>query len=99
MVCASFRANRSTIMDSSPAFCPGCRKEVVFQQLDRLRICPVCGFQYQQSAPGVLKEPTEPSPLFEILGVLGKTLLFIVAVGVVGIGLLFAGCAILSKMH
>ncbi len=59
-----------------------------------LRRCPICGFQYEVQPPltstGTLHEPNGGS----FLGVLLKGLLIVVVLIVVGVGVLFAGCAL-----
>ena len=71
---------------------------MIFQTIGADRLCPNCGFQFKQQS-GVWVERPNPSPVLEFLSVLGKILLIMLAIGAAGVGLLFAGCAILMKMH
>ena len=93
---AIIRAKPFIRMQTKPALCPGCKYEVVFQTLGPTRICPVCGFQYEQSS-AMVAEPRQPSAGMEFLVVLGKAVLVVIALGAAGIGLLFAGCIVLSR--
>ncbi len=76
------------------ALCPGCKNEVTFQSIGDLRRCPVCGFQYQTqpavTSSGALYEPGNGN----FLGALLKGLLVVVVLIIVGIAILFAGCAL-----
>jgi predicted amidophosphoribosyltransferase len=83
------------------AICPKCQKAVRFITGPDFRRCPECGFQYPI---------TEPPPLLEIrpaaegarnfLKYLFYVLLIMAAVAVVGIAVLFAGCAlVLGGFH
>jgi hypothetical protein len=85
-------------MNPPTAICPGCRQEVAFQSAGAtLRRCPLCGFQYEVLPPvtssGSLYEPSSGS----FLGTLFKGLLIVVVLIVVGVGVLFAGCALAMR--
>ena len=47
-------------MSAPVAFCPQCHNEVAFVQLGNARRCPICGFQYEMSIPGVLRNFDAP---------------------------------------
>jgi len=85
-------------MNSPTAICPGCRNEVAFQTVDgALRRCPVCGFQYEVGPPRTSSESPGDPGIGSLLGAVFKVLLIMVALVVVGIGVLFAGCALAMK--
>lgn len=65
----------------------------MFVQTGRVRTCTVCGAQFQ-IIEGSVAEKTE-SPILGFFQVLFRVVLIMVAIVVIGIGVLFAGCAIL----
>jgi len=84
-------------MSEARAFCPQCKQEVVFLKTGNLNTCSSCGFQYQSS-------PTSPPPLpasdgkaWSFMGALIKAVLVMAALMVVGVAVLFAGCAFIMK--
>lgn len=84
-------------MNERKAFCPGCKREVVFMSTGRLRLCPECGFQYElAAAPLEFSSPTQTA-WKTVFGVLATVMLIMVAIVVVGVAVLFAGCAGLIK--
>lgn len=89
-------------MNQSKAFCPGCKKDVVFESIGNAsRRCPLCGFQFELSKPGPQVKYWESSGLSELLMVLCKVALVLVALVVVGLAVAFAGCALMlgGGMH
>ena len=88
-------------MNQPKSLCPGCKSEVVFQSIGGgLCQCPLCGFRYQVSQPPRLDEAAAPSAGGEILRAVLKVLLIMVGIVVVGLTVLFAGCAlVLGGMH
>jgi hypothetical protein len=77
-------------MNEPIAFCPGCKNEVAFITVGRVRQCPVCGFRSEISP---IPPPLPRSALL-------KVLLIMLGLVVVGIGILFAGCVlVLSGAH
>lgn len=84
-------------MNSAKAFCPQCKREVAFMATGRLRLCPECGFQYElAAAPSDYPSQTQTA-LKAVFGVLATVLLIMGALVVVGVAVLFAGCAGLFK--
>ena len=84
-------------MNERKAFCPQCKREVAFMATGRLRMCPECGFQYElAAAPSVFPSQTQTA-WKTVFGVLATVLLIMGAVVVVGVAILFAGCAGLLK--
>ena len=85
-------------MTEARAFCPQCKQDTVFIKTGTLNTCPACGFQYQSS-------PTGPPPLpgsvrsngWSLVSALMKALLVMAALVVVGVAVLFAGCAMVMK--
>lgn len=96
MAVAQWRPARTHHMSSTRAICPQCKGEVVFETLGQTKRCPACGFAYQLS-PAFAPPAGEPSALMEFAVMLGKVLLIMAALGLVGIGIFFAGCALLAK--
>ena len=83
-------------MSDSLAFCPRCRKETLFVEAGAFRKCSVCGVQFAISPPS----RPDMSVGLEVMGVvqiLFRVLLIMAAIVVVGIGVLFAGCALLAS--
>jgi uncharacterized protein (DUF983 family) len=81
-------------MNGSMAFCPRCRKDVVFTDAGHFRKCTVCGFEFEVSAP----RAPDPDRLGTIVMSVGHVLLRVFLIfGVillVGIAVLFASCAL-----
>ena len=82
-------------MDQLTAFVPKCKKDVVVQIVGGiLHRCPVCGFEYELSPP-IIDSGAGPSAAGEFFTILGRLLLIMVALAVVGFAVLYAGCALL----
>ena len=88
-------------MNESKAFCPQCKADVTFIESGGKSTCPVCGFAYELNPPVLQgKEPSgrETSPLLMgalgILGLLLRAFLILVAVVVVVLAIVFAGCVL-----
>jgi transposase-like protein len=96
MAVAEWRPALTHRMSSTRAICPQCKAEVVFEAHGHTKRCPACGFAYQVS-PAFAPPAGEPSALMEFAVMLGKVLLIMAALGLVGIGIFFAGCALLTK--
>ena len=83
-------------MNQPKAFCPKCKNEVVFQNISgALHRCPACGFEYEVTA-AKFDSGAEPSAAGELLAFLGRLLLIMVALVVVGFAVLYAGCALVG---
>ncbi len=80
--------------EQSKAFCPNCKKDVVFIKTERQSTCPECGFAYDISSPvGAVEE----SGGMGVLGVVIRTLLIMAAIVVIGLAVAFAGCVLALK--
>ena len=84
-------------MNEPKAFCPQCRNEVAFEPIGRWRRCPVCGFQFQAAEPFAAPAPSLWPEAMSVLGVMLRVALIMAAVVIVGIGVLFAGCALMFR--
>ena len=85
-------------MSESVAFCPQCRRDTSFVAAGGTRRCSLCGWQFQMSAPRALEGANDSSPAAVTMGVLGVVLrvfLILVTIVIVGVGVLFAGCALM----
>jgi len=88
--------NQSKPMNQPKAFCPGCKKEVVFVTTAGKSTCPVCGFSYAQSEarPGAT---AEPPTVLGLVGAVFRVLLIMGVVVVVGLAIAFAGCVLVLR--
>jgi hypothetical protein len=87
-------------MNEPIAFCPGCKNEVAFITVGRVRQCPVCGFRSEISPIPPPLPRSAGSEVMSVFSVLLKVLLIMLGLVVVGIGILFAGCVlVLSGAH
>ncbi len=77
-------------MSEHKAFCPSCKKEVVFVEAGGKSTCPSCGFAYELATP--LSEMQPPREGMTFARLLLRTALILVAVGFVGLAVAFAGC-------
>jgi hypothetical protein len=86
-------------MNPPKAFCPQCKVHVVFEKIGNQRRCPTCGFQYDLSELRGEGSPSVVEGAVSVLGVVCRVLLIMAGLAVVGIGILFAGCAIMLGSH
>jgi len=87
-------------MNEHRAVCPQCQRDVVFVKEGRSNRCPACGFTYQYSTPPPLpRSGKAASTVGEILGLIVKVVLIMAALVVVGVAVLFAGCALMLSQH
>ena len=87
-------------MNEQLALCPQCRKEVHFREDGNARICPNCGFAFNITAApprSYLTSGYSPSNGVSFFGVLLRFFLVLAVIIVVGIGVLFVGCAVAFK--
>jgi uncharacterized protein (DUF983 family) len=80
-------------MNGPMAFCPRCKKDVIFADAGRFRSCTVCGFQF------ALTEPTpEPDWVESAVMTVGHVLLRVILIAgvviLVGVAVVFASCAL-----
>ena len=88
-------------MNEQLALCPQCKKEVHFRETGNARVCPNCGFTFNTTgAPprSYLRSEYAPSDGVSSLGVLLRFFLVLGVIIIVGIGVLFVGCAIAFKL-
>ena len=78
--------------ESKVVLCPQCKQEAAFVRTGRLYTCSSCGFQYES---GGSSKPVQPAEGWGFLRVLGKLILIMVGVIVVGYAILYAGCGII----
>jgi hypothetical protein len=83
-------------MSAPVAFCPQCHNEVAFVQLGNARRCPICDFQYEMSNPGVLRNYAAPRTI-SAFGIFVRFVLILLAIFVIGVGVLFVGCMVVLK--
>jgi hypothetical protein len=86
-------------MNAPAAICPQCQKQVSFIKDEQTARCPECGFQYQLQPPridasGYGDGAARPMSAWKALGIV---LLIMVGIFVVGVAVLFAGCALMLK--
>lgn len=87
-------------MNQPKAFCPKCKQEVAFENVDGVRQrCPSCGFEYALSPPVYSSAGGPSSGAGELFAFIGRLLLIMAALVVVGLAVAFAGCAILFGKH
>ncbi len=87
-------------MNESRAFCPQCQRDVVFVKDGRSNRCPACGFTYDYTAPPRFgQEGQARGTVRELFGLFIKVVLIMAALVVVGVAVLFAGCAIMLSGH
>ena len=80
-------------MNGPMAFCPRCKKDVLFADAGEIRKCTVCGFEFQLTQPPPLPHSLEGT-MMTIGHVILRVILIMAAVVVVGVAVLFASCAV-----
>ena len=84
-------------MNAPKAFCPKCKNEVLFNELDGTRRrCPVCGFRFDLTPPR-FDSSAPPSEVGEILTAVGRFFLILAVLVVVAVAVVFAGCALIMR--
>ena len=82
-------------MSAAKAFCPKCKNDVVFIHSGGVNRCPACGFEYESTE---VLPPTRERQWAEramsVMSVLVRVALILVAIWLVGLAVLFAGCVI-----
>ncbi len=88
-------------MNSSRSFCPQCKNDVTFIRTAHSGgfqiTCPTCGAQYDVSEERVPVASVALSGAMTVLGVLFRVFLVIVALGLIGLAVLYASCALPSR--
>ncbi|HXP59781.1 MAG TPA: hypothetical protein VN829_04770 [Dongiaceae bacterium] len=77
------------------AFCPRCQKDVHFTEDGGVRRCTVCGLEFERSQPPA---PGPGSGVASVVITLARAVLYTVLIFavllLVGLGVLFASCAL-----
>lgn len=85
-------------MNTRIAFCPNCKNEAPFEQIDAVQEqCSVCGGRFELAPARLDSGAARGSEAGEFLSAVGRFVLILVAIVVVGIALLFAGCIVLAR--
>ena len=84
-------------MNQPLAICPQCKNEVAFVTEGGFRKCPRCGFQFAVSAVPPVLEASHGSEVMSVVRVLLICLGVMGALIVVGVGVVFAGCALMFR--
>jgi len=83
-------------VSASNAFCPQCKREVAFVKTADSATCPHCGFVYALTG-GRATAPGSSLNVRTVLRVLLIVFLIMLALTVVGVAVLFVGCAAIMK--
>ncbi len=81
-------------MSAPIAFCPQCRTEVAFIEVQNGRRCPICGFEFETVGPGARKMK---GGKISGWGLLLRFVLVAVAVMMVTLAVAFVGCVAALK--
>ena len=81
-------------MNGPRAFCPRCKKDVVFVDVGRFRRCTVCGFEFETSEPHEAEPDRLASTMMTIGHVLARVFLIFGILVLVGLAVMFASCAL-----
>ena len=80
-------------MNGPMAFCPRCKKDVIFADAGGFRKCTVCGLQFALTEPAPEPDWVE-SAVMTVGHVLLRVILIAGVVILVGVAVLFASCAL-----
>ena len=92
-------------MNEPKLICPRCKKEMALVLDGRFPTCPECGMRFQYRVKGGGADEASKSDLWDgigdFFGALLKVILIMGTIAVVGLAVLFAGCAVLlsTGMH
>lgn len=89
--------NPINAMNEFKAYCPQCKGEVVFVTIGKHATCAKCGFSYELAEPLTAQSSGAPTALKALLKVFVIVALIMAAIVVVGVAVIFAGCAALMK--
>ncbi len=80
-------------METPTAICPRCKGDVHFVEEAGTKRCPSCGFQFPLSNPApALADPPPRSGVAEFIICLLKATAVVVGIGLLLLGIAFAGC-------
>lgn len=81
-------------MSEFDSICPKCGKMVSFVESSWFATCPECGFQYKLKSPSVGTNRSDPATtVAAVAKALAIVVLIMFVIAVVGVAVLFAGCA------
>jgi uncharacterized protein (DUF983 family) len=80
-------------MNGPMAFCPNCKKDVLFVTVGSQQRCSVCGAEFRLSQPPVIEPDRVGNVVMTIGHVILRVILIFGVVVLVGIAVLFASCA------
>lgn len=83
-------------MSAPIAFCPHCHNEVAFVQTGNIRRCPLCSFQFEITQPGAIGNYDAPRTVSSF-GIFVRFVLILLAIFMIGVGVLFVGCVFALK--
>jgi uncharacterized protein (DUF983 family) len=81
-------------MNGPRAFCPNCKKDVLFINDRETSRCSVCGAEFELSQPPPLESHGVGSTVMTIGHVILRVILILGVLFLVGIAVLFASCAL-----
>ena len=81
-------------MNGPMAFCPRCQKDVHFTDEGGVRRCTVCGAEFQRSQPPAPPANGVESVVITLARAVLYTVLIFAVLLLVGLGVLFASCAL-----
>lgn len=86
-------------MESKQAFCPQCKKDTTFYNSGKSVMCGDCGFKYDVAVPPLLGpaklgKPGSVMGLLKVLTIVGVVMAGLV---VIGLAVVFVGCAYIMR--
>jgi uncharacterized protein (DUF983 family) len=81
-------------MNGPLAFCPHCKKDVLFVDAGHFRRCSVCGFEFEVTESPSLEPDRLAAVVMTVGHVLLRVFLIIGVILLVGVAVLFASCAL-----
>jgi uncharacterized protein (DUF983 family) len=81
-------------MNGPRAFCPGCKRDVVFTDTGNRRKCTACGFEFELSEPRAPDSEWMESAVMTVGHVLFRVFLIMGVLLLVGVAVAFASCAL-----
>lgn len=80
-------------MNGPMAFCPRCKRDVIFTEGNSFRRCTVCGAQFELVEPRAGEPPMLESVVMTVGHILLRVVLIIGIVLLIGVAVVFASCA------
>src|SRR5258706_10652112 len=92
------RSRSAKSMETPTAICPSCKRDVRFVEEAGTKRCPLCGFQFPMSAPPpIVNDRNSTSPAQQFFVAFLKALGVVIALGILLISILYAGCIWIAK--